>query len=150
MYLGDDTTITGNAGLLDQQLGLKWINKNIGNFGGDPQRVTLFGESAGAVSATSHLLAKDSADLFQRIIAQSGSVFNPWGPCSNRVILENTKQLAARVGCNSSSLTEVEVCLKNVPAEQIEVVILLILGLILLSIAHFCGHSRTIHVIAHK
>ncbi|XP_071093823.1 acetylcholinesterase-like [Haliotis cracherodii] len=67
---GDDR-IPGNFGLMDQVLVLKWIKNNIKTFGGDPNQVTLVGESAGAVSVTYHLLSPLSSGLFQRAIIQS-------------------------------------------------------------------------------
>ena len=61
----------GNAGLRDQSLALKWINENIASFGGDPEIVTVFGESAGALSIALQLLSPLSEGLFQRAILQS-------------------------------------------------------------------------------
>ncbi|XP_067668381.1 acetylcholinesterase-like [Haliotis asinina] len=67
---GDDR-IPGNFGLMDQVLALKWIRDNIKTFGGDPNKVTIVGESAGAASVTYHLLSPLSDGLFQRAIIQS-------------------------------------------------------------------------------
>lgn len=64
---------SGGLGLLDQVEALRWVRKNIAAFGGDPQRVTLFGQSAGAVSIAAHLAMPDSRELFHRAILQSGS-----------------------------------------------------------------------------
>ena len=58
--------VPGNAGLRDQSLALKWVNKNIAKFGGNPDMVTIFGESAGALSVSLHLLSPLSTGLFQR------------------------------------------------------------------------------------
>lgn len=64
----------GNCGLLDQIAALKWVKQNIANFGGDPANVTLMGESAGAISATTLMSLPDTRGLFKRVIAQSGTL----------------------------------------------------------------------------
>jgi para-nitrobenzyl esterase len=64
---------SGNYGLLDQQEALRWVRRNILLFGGDPGRVTVFGESAGGLSVHSQLASPGSAGLFQRAIVQSGA-----------------------------------------------------------------------------
>ena len=69
----ESTTMPGNQGHKDQVMALKWIQANIGNFGGNPGEVTIFGESAGSVLVLTHLVSPLSAGLFLRVIAQSGS-----------------------------------------------------------------------------
>jgi para-nitrobenzyl esterase len=64
---------SGNFGTLDQVRALEWIQSNIEEFGGDPQNVTIFGESAGGTNVLAMLLVDDARDLFQRAIVQSGS-----------------------------------------------------------------------------
>jgi para-nitrobenzyl esterase len=64
---------SGNYGLLDQQEALRWVGRNIVRFGGDPSRVTIFGESAGGLSVHSQLASPGSHDLFHRAIVQSGA-----------------------------------------------------------------------------
>ena len=67
----------GNQGLLDQLEALKLVQATISGFGGDPQQVTLMGQSAGSSSTLYHLMSPRSKGLFQRVIAQSGSNFSP-------------------------------------------------------------------------
>jgi para-nitrobenzyl esterase len=66
---------SGNYGLLDQIAGLKWVQQNIEQFGGDPGNVTLFGESAGSVDATTLMASPLVKGLFRRAIAESGPAF---------------------------------------------------------------------------
>lgn len=70
--------IPGNAGLKDQVLAMKWIKENIHEFGGDPDYITVFGQSSGASSVHYHLLSDQSKNLFKRAIIMSGSAFAPW------------------------------------------------------------------------
>lgn len=73
-----DLNIPGNAGLKDQVLALKWVQKNIRNFNGDPNNVTVFGESAGGASVHYLMLSPLTSGLFHKAILQSGCSLNPW------------------------------------------------------------------------
>uniref|UniRef100_A0A182PB60 carboxylesterase n=1 Tax=Anopheles epiroticus TaxID=199890 RepID=A0A182PB60_9DIPT len=114
----EDDEIAGNFGLKDQVTALQWVQKNIKYFGGDANRVTLSGFSAGSASVHLHYLSPLSRGLFQRAIGHSGSALNPWVMVERAA--EKTKIIAAGAGCpvegNSKELLQ---CLRQLPAENI-------------------------------
>jgi carboxylesterase type B len=67
-------------GVHDQIVALRWVKEHIHDFGGDAERITIFGESAGGLSVCSLVVSKFAQDLFQRAIIESGSCVGPWGP----------------------------------------------------------------------
>jgi para-nitrobenzyl esterase len=86
--------VPANRGLLDQIAALRWVRENITAFGGDPDRVTVFGESAGAGAIAALLVMPDAVGLFRRAIAQSvpGTFFSP------ALAADITSAIAARAG----------------------------------------------------
>ncbi|MGY1781083.1 carboxylesterase/lipase family protein [Geodermatophilus sp. SYSU D01036] len=106
---------SGSAGLLDQQEALRWVQRNIDAFGGDPDNVTVFGESAGASSVCAQLASPTAAGLFDKAIAQSYSCTTPYDTLDTE---EATGQgVATAVGCAGAA--DVAACLRAVPAEAL-------------------------------
>ena len=70
--LKQEAGITGNYGLYDQQTAIRWVKDNIASFGGDPENITIMGQSAGAMSVQQHCLSPISRELFQKAIMSSG------------------------------------------------------------------------------
>ena len=79
----DHENAPGNQGLIDQYLALKWVHNNIQYFGGDSTQITIFGESAGSVSVSLHLLSSLSANLFRNAIMESGTALADWATLKN-------------------------------------------------------------------
>ncbi|XP_064112237.1 acetylcholinesterase-like isoform X1 [Macrobrachium nipponense] len=113
-----DSGVPGNAGLFDQLMALQWVHDNIRFFGGNPDNITLFGESAGAVSVSMHLLSPLSRNLFSQAIMQSGSATAPWAIISKEESILRGLRLAEAVGCphNANNLTGVIYCLRHTNA----------------------------------
>jgi len=102
----------GNLGLQDQRQAFRWIQKYITAFGGDPSKVTIWGESAGAISVSLHMIANngDNEGLFRAAFMESGSPI-PTGPVENGQ--EYYDAIVQEVGCSSAADT-LE-CLRTVP-----------------------------------
>ncbi|XP_014477483.1 PREDICTED: venom carboxylesterase-6-like [Dinoponera quadriceps] len=110
----EDEVVPGNMGLKDQSMALHWVSDNIEWFGGDPQKVTLIGTSAGAASVHYHYLSPMSAGLFQGGISMSGTAFDSWTQTEKP--LEKAKKLGELMGCPTVSSTEMIRCLRYRPA----------------------------------
>ena len=108
----DDPSCTPNVGLLDQVAALKWVRDNISAFGGDPDNITIFGESAGGGSVLSLLAMPAAVGLFQRAIVQSGA--------TDLLLHRDKAQIVAEAFARSAGLDTVDVdALRSMSGAQI-------------------------------
>ncbi|XP_035682784.1 carboxylesterase 1C-like [Branchiostoma floridae] len=115
---GDDNA-PGNYGLLDQVEALRWIKSNIRSFGGDPDCVTIFGESAGGQSVSYLVLSPLANGLFHRAISQSGTALGQNTPTTTKSLAAATVQ-AEEVGCgNLHDVKAMMSCLRQKPFQDI-------------------------------
>ncbi|WP_462322184.1 carboxylesterase/lipase family protein [Halochromatium sp.] len=112
-FLAGIDGLKGNYGLMDQRLAMEWVRDNIAKFGGDPEKVTIFGQSAGAMSVGLHLISPASQPLFAAAIMES----NPYGiPYKSLDLAAHFASiLQANLGCEREGLT----CLRGKPFEHL-------------------------------
>ena len=116
---------TGNWGIQDQRMGMRWVQENIAAFGGDPKRVMIFGQSAGAGSVATHLVTRKSWGLFSRAVMESGS-YTDWIAMDLQGSEKNWKALVTKCGCDKEAIVDEETkkkktvaCMRQVPAQRL-------------------------------
>ena len=110
----DPRHVSGNYGLLDQQAALRWIRANAQSFGGDPGRVTLFGQSAGALSIIEQMVSPSAAGLFSASELESVGAL----PAETLATAEkNDEPIVSAMGCDGSA--DVAGCLRAIPVAEL-------------------------------
>lgn len=113
----DTDEASGNMGMIDMLVALEWVHQYIGYFGGDHNKITIFGESAGSASINHLLLSQEANGLYARGIGQSGSALASWAfdhdPEYHGV------RIASKAGCDLENHDEIVACLRSRPAIDI-------------------------------
>ncbi|CAH0557951.1 unnamed protein product [Brassicogethes aeneus] len=115
---GDDV-VAGNNGLKDQNLAIKWTKENVAKFGGNPDSITIFGESAGGASVQYHMVSPLSRDLISGGISQSGTPLCIWAHAPEGEGIKNGKKLAKSLGCPTNNNERMVDCLRKIDANKL-------------------------------
>merc|ERR1719438_476294 len=116
MSFGNDV-VSGNMGLKDQQPAIQWVRNNIHHFGGDPNKITIFGESAGALSVQAQVLSPWNDGLLNGAIAQSGSILNlHFQPQGSE--MKYAKNIADTLGCPTTLDQNTLECMQKLNMEE--------------------------------
>ncbi|KAJ2951280.1 hypothetical protein O0L34_g5681 [Tuta absoluta] len=113
----DNEDVPGNAGMKDQVAALKWVKKNIAQFGGDPDNVTVMGQSSGGACSMYHMLSPMSKTLFKRAISMSGVPINQWSLSFKPK--EKAFILGKQLGLDTQDPKELLEFLQSIPAEKL-------------------------------
>ncbi|KAM6169466.1 bile salt-activated lipase-like [Rhynchocyon petersi] len=105
-----DANLPGNYGLRDQHMAIAWVKRNIAAFGGDPDNITIFGESAGGASVSLQTLSPYNKGIIRRAISQSGVALTPWAIQKDPLFWAKT--IAKKVGCPMDDTSKMAKCLK--------------------------------------
>ncbi|CAG7815080.1 unnamed protein product [Allacma fusca] len=108
-----DKSAPGNNGLRDQAMAIKWVADNIGSFGGDKNRITVVGFSAGGSSVHFHMLTNRTRNYFQQAISMSGTAFNPWALIPVQEVQKATRQMADIFQCPTRPSQAMVDCLRR-------------------------------------
>ena len=108
-----------NFGLWDQHLAIRWVNTNIGSFGGDVNNVTIFGESAGGSSIVYQSLFPGNKGLFQRGIAESGGITSSWAFSTEEYADNVFASFANKLGCTAPDHDDVLSCLRSKGTDEV-------------------------------
>jgi para-nitrobenzyl esterase len=111
--LADANGQSGDYGLMDQQAALRWVQRNIARFGGDPHNVTIFGESAGGLSTLSQVASPQARGLFERAIVESGSY------SLTQASLSSAEAAGAAFAANAGCASQTAACLRSLPVSTI-------------------------------
>ncbi|KDR18989.1 Esterase FE4 [Zootermopsis nevadensis] len=115
-----DESASGNYGLKDQVDVMRWVRRNIHNFSGNPNSVTLFGAGAGAASVHYHMLSVLSHKLFHRAISQSGTALSPWAHVRATTARKRAFKLGKLLGCKKKELEETEQLIKCIGRKPVK------------------------------
>ncbi|XP_046811153.1 juvenile hormone esterase-like isoform X1 [Lucilia cuprina] len=137
-----DANIPGNFGLKDQLLAMKWVQNNIAAFGGDQEKVTIFGQSVGGVSAHMHMLSPQAEGLFQGVIALSGTANVPFA--INDHPLEQALRTAELCGIENATNLSTKELLNSLRAVDVDILIRAGDGLKFWSVDHITNYRPVI------
>ncbi|KAM4695906.1 general transcription factor 3C polypeptide 5 isoform 1-T1 [Rhinophrynus dorsalis] len=137
-----DANIPGNYGLWDQHMAIAWVKRNIVAFGGDPNNITLFGESAGSASVSLQTLTPYNVGLIKRAISQSGVGLCPWA--IQRDPLFWSKKLAENVGCPVNDTAALASCLRKTDPAALTLAYKLVLTNLQYPLVHYLAYAPVI------
>ncbi|XP_014487252.1 PREDICTED: venom carboxylesterase-6-like, partial [Dinoponera quadriceps] len=115
----EDMECPGNVGLKDQAQVIRWVHENIVVFGGDPNKVTIFGGSVGSASVQYHMISPLSQGLYHRAISQSGATHCPWALIKPGLAKKNAKIVGKHLNCPTENSKELIACLRTKNAVDI-------------------------------